>query len=142
MLLRGGSGVEEDDLRITFSCGGGSGPGAYTVGIDILFQSLDAQSHVAITVYQGSSSIVLYSNTFIPSGIPSGGCPSAPFPGVTDSDCGGAANGHVFFGICSTTPNIGRIVIDDFDADSLFPDANIGYDTIYVRGPGGPGPSC
>ena len=132
--------VENDDLQVTFSCGGGSGPGAYAVGLDILFQSLDAASFLSITVFQGSSSTTLFVNGFIPTGIP--GCGPASFTGVTDPACGGAPGGHVFFGICSTTPTIGKVVIDDYDGNNIFPDSNVGYDTIVVRGPGGPGPSC
>jgi hypothetical protein len=125
--------LENDDLALTFS------PGVYAVGFDILFQSKDQASFVGIEV-QDVSGTTIYFAVVNPTMIPTlvSGCVVS-----TDSACGGDPAGNLFLGFCRTTPTIGKVIVDDFDNDATFPDSNIGYDTIRVRGPGGgSGPDC
>jgi hypothetical protein len=128
--------VEQDGVQLTFCAGG-----VYAVAFSILFQSLDAQSYVSISVYDTSASpsLLWSSGLLLSTGVPS--CPPA-YPGaISDPPCGGAPHGEVFFGVCSTTP-IGRIDVDETDSDNVNPDSNVGYDTIRVRNPSGGPPTC
>jgi hypothetical protein len=98
---------ENDDLELRFAT-----PVA-AFGFDLLYQSLDCCSFVGITI-RDSAGVVIYANPFIPSGGFGAGGP------------GGAE----FVGFVSDSANIARIVIDEFDGDPNFPDANIGFDTF------------
>ena len=125
--------IENDDLEVTFS------PPVYGVGFDLLFQSIDSGSFIGVTVYSPSNA-VLYSNGFIPTPA----CPPTYDPG-----CGGNPSGSMFVGFCSSPSGggsgfqpIGRIVVDDFDSDSTFPDSNIGFDTFRIRAASGGMPTC
>lgn len=90
---------------------------ASSFGFDILWQSRDGLTFgVDIQVYD-TMDMLLYSGA-----VPMGG---GFFSGPGGSD---------FWGITSTSANIKRIVVDDTDNDSNFPDANIGYDTFRFGG--------
>jgi hypothetical protein len=101
--------LENDDLDVRFPT-----PVA-AVGFDILHQSLDCCSFVGIFVFD-QNGVVLYANPFIPSGGFGAGGPG----------------GSQFVGFVSSTPDIKRILVDEFDGDPNFPDANIGFDTFRV----------
>ena len=87
-------------------------------GIDLLFQSLDGFSLAGVTVYGPDDATTLYSDTFL----------SIP------SQNGG---GTYFLGFVSdsATTNIGRIVFNDDDDNSVNPDSNLGYDTLRFVAP-------
>jgi hypothetical protein len=98
---------ENDDLELRFAT-----PVA-AVGFDLLYQSLDCCSFVGITIHDPAG-VVIYANPFIPSGGFGAGGP------------GGAE----FVGFVSSSADIARIVIDEFDGEPNFPDSNIGFDTF------------
>lgn len=104
--------LENDDLELDFISP------VSAVGFDILFQSLDCCSFVGITVF-GPSGEILYANPMIPSGTGAGGDPG----------------GSIFVGFVSSSTNIAKIVVDESDDNSIFPDSNIGYDTFRFRSP-------
>jgi hypothetical protein len=106
--------LENDDLQVTFN------PPVSAIGFDILFQSLDYASYVGITIFDRQGDI-LFSDPFISTG--------------SEAD-GGARGGSIFVGFVSRSGNIARIVVDEFDDDNEYPDANIGYDTFRLRVPG------
>jgi len=101
--------TERDGLRLDFSVP------VMAVGFDLLFQSLDCCSFVELSVF-GPSGELLYSNPFIDSGRGDGGDPG----------------GSIFVGFVSAFKNIASVVVDEFDNDNVFPDANIGYDTLRI----------
>jgi parallel beta-helix repeat protein len=102
--------AENDDLDLQF-------PGEVrAVGFDVLFQSLDCCSYVAITVF-GPNGHVLYSNQMIP---------------TSSVSEGGDPGGHVFVGFVSKSMRIARILVDEFDENNEYPDSNVGYDTFRV----------
>ncbi len=101
--------IENDDLKLEFN------PPVYAVGFDILFQSLDCCSFVAISVFDPSGTL-LYSNSSIP----------------TNNEPGGAPGGSIFVGFASPSANIASIVIDDYDGNNVYPDANIGFDSFRL----------
>jgi hypothetical protein len=99
---------ENDDLMLVLSP-------VRAIGFDILYQSLDGQSCTAIAIFDGSGN-VLYNNNFI------------PIPG----DGGQPPGGTTFVGFVSNSPNIAKIIIDEFDENELNPDSNIGFDSIRI----------
>lgn len=99
--------VENDDLVVHFD------HPMSAVGFDLLFQSLDAYSGVAVSLLDPSGA-PLYTNSLIPSGSVDGGGPGAPW----------------FVGFVSPAPNIATLVIDETDDNVIWPDANIGFDTF------------
>lgn len=101
--------LENDDLDVIL------GTPVAAVGFDILHQSLDCCSFVGITVFD-QNGVPIYANPFIPSGGSGAGGPGGP----------------EFVGFVSHTPNIKRIVVDEFDSDPNFPDSNIGFDTFRI----------
>ena len=103
--------LENDDLKITFA------QPVSAVGFDILFQELDFFSGVGVTILDANGN-VLYSNSNLPDGSGAGG---------------GAPGGAVFFGFVSSRANIATIIIDEYDGNADFPDANIGFDTFRVK---------
>jgi hypothetical protein len=38
--------------------------------------------------------------------------------------------GAVFVGFTASAPRIAKLVIDEYDSNNIFPDANIGFDTF------------
>jgi hypothetical protein len=109
--------VENDDLVVTF------GHPVTAVGFDVLFQSLDCCSYVAIDVRDQSGAVLAH---FDP--MPTGQPESADF---------GPA-GSVFVGFTASAPSIASVTIDEYDDNNIFPDANIGYDTFrYTNRPAG-----
>lgn len=99
--------VENDDLVVRFD------QPVSAVGFDLLFQSLDDYSGVAVLLYDSSGSL-LYVNGLIPAGTNPAGSPGAPF----------------FVGFVSPSPNIATLVVDDTDDNEVWPDANIGFDSF------------
>jgi hypothetical protein len=98
--------IENDDLRLVFASP------VPAVGFDVLFQSFDGYSYVAVKVLSDTGSL-LYSNSMIPGGTGSGG------PG-----------GAEFVGFVSQEANIGQVVVNESDNNNINPDSNIGYDTF------------
>jgi RHS repeat-associated protein len=103
--------IENDDLKITFA------QPVSAVGFDLLFQELDLFSAVGVTFLDANGN-VLYSNSLLPDG---------------SSNGGGAPGGAVFVGFVSTRANIATIIVDEYDGNNEFPDANIGFDTFRVQ---------
>jgi len=106
--LAGGPDIlQRDGLQIDFATP------VSAFGIDLLFQSLDGFSLAGATVYGPDGTTVLFSNGFL---------------SVPAADGGGA----FFLGFVSDSAatNIGRIVFNDDDDDSVNPDSNLGYDTL------------
>ena len=83
------------------------------VGFDILFQSLDGASFAAIIVLDPSDEILF----------------SDPFIAI---DTIGISGGAQFVGFVSSTANITKIIIDEFDENNRNPDSNIGFDTFHL----------
>jgi RHS repeat-associated protein len=110
-LAQGNPLKENDDIRLTFA------EPVAAVGFDILFQSYDFYSAVAIKIYDPQGNI-LYQNSNLP---------------VLSQIGGGAPGGKEFFGFISKRSNIKTIVIDEYDGDNVYPDANIGLDSIRVQ---------
>lgn len=109
--------VENDDLTLVFS----SPVSAF--GFDHLSQSADGFSFTGIQVFDVNN-VSLFAGTV----------PISNIGGIG----GGAPGGADFWGIVSTQANIARIVIDEQDGDSAFPDANIGFDTFRYVAPTAP----
>ena len=104
--------VENDDLEILFD------PPTAAFGFDLLFQELDCCSFTGMTVYDAAGNVLLF-RASIPTGTVIPG-PGQLFPG-----------GAWFVGVASDV-EIARVVIDELDGDSGFPDSNIGFDTLRV----------
>lgn len=100
---------ENDDLQIIFEAP------VSAVGFDLLLQSQDCCSYADIKVYDAAGT-QLYS----------AGIPTFGYGG------GGEPGGDVFIGFVSASKNIARIVINDFDNDDLYADANIGFDSFRL----------
>ena len=103
--------IENDDIRMTFS------QPVAAVGFEILFQSYDFFSAVAVTIYDPEGNI-LYHNGNLP---------------VSTSNGGGAPGGSEFFGFVSSRSNIKSILIDESDGNSQYPDSNIGLAGLLVQ---------
>jgi hypothetical protein len=101
--------VEDDDLVVSFD------RPVTAVGFDVLFQSLDCCSFVSVTLTDPSGAVIAEYDP-IPTGQPEGAVAS---PG-----------GAVFVGFTASAPRIATLVVDEYDANAVFPDANIGYDTF------------
>lgn len=99
--------IENDDLRLVFASP------VSAVGFDVLFQSFDCCSNVAVKVFSDTGSL-LYSNHNIPTGRSGAGQP------------GGAE----FVGFVSQAKNIGQVLVNEYDHNNINPDSNIGYDTF------------
>ena len=100
---------ERDSLQIDFAMP------VSAFGIDILFQSLDFASFVSFQLFGPTLASVL-SGDIVDQGFGNGGAPG----------------GDVFVGFVSNDPltNIRRIIFTETDDNEVFPDANIGYDTL------------
>ena len=103
--------LENDDLTVLFSSP------VQAFGFDHLSQSADGCSFTWVYVY-APSDILLYSG---PMPITGGGC---------DAGNGGAPGAPDFWGIVSSGVNIKKVVVDEYDSDAAYPDANIGFDTF------------
>lgn len=102
--------LQNDDLELVFA------PPVSAVGFDLLYQALDGNSYVGITVY-GRQGETLFARS--------------PIPATNRVRSGGAE----FVGFTSSAANIARIVIDEHDDDNICPDSNVGFDTFRVVGP-------
>ncbi len=101
--------IEQDSLQLTFATP------LTAFGFDHLSQSADGFSFTSIQVFDTSNAL-LFSGT-------------VPISNINGQG-GGAPGGADFWGIVSQSANIARIVINEGDGDSSFPDNNIGYDTF------------
>jgi hypothetical protein len=101
--------VEDDDLTLEFA------EPVSAFGFDHLSQSSDGYGFTSIQVFDPSN-VLLFSGM-------------VPISNI-DGMGGGAAGGADFWGIVSDTANIKRIVIDEGDGNSTYPDCNIGFDTF------------
>jgi len=99
--------IENDDLRLVFASP------VSAVGFDVLFQSFDCCSYVAVRVFSDTGRL-LYSRHEIPTGKSGAGQP------------GGAE----FVGFVSQAKNIGQVLVNEYDQNKINPDSNIGYDTF------------
>jgi hypothetical protein len=100
--------IENDDLELVFA------PPLAAFGFDHLSQSADGFSFTSANVFNQSNSLIF-----------SGAIPISNLGG------GGAPGGPDFWGVIGTGGDlIGRILIDEADANAEFPDANIGFDTF------------
>lgn len=108
--------VENDDLEITFTTP------VRSFGFDLLSQSLDGVGYIGFAVYNQLNVIIMTGALTISDS--------------NTSTFGGEPGGANFFGFIATGPDlIGRIWIDEYDADASFPDANIGFDTFRYAAP-------
>jgi hypothetical protein len=101
--------VENDDLVVSFR------RPVSAVGFDVLFQSRDCCSFVSIDLIDPSDAVLAHYDP-IPTGEPEN---MATGPG-----------GAVFVGFTASAPRIAKLVIDEYDDNNIFPDANIGFDTF------------
>jgi len=101
--------VENDDLVVTFR------RPVTAVGFDVLFQSLDCCSFVAVSLLDPTGAVIARYDP-LPTGRP-------------DTAVGDPA-GAVFVGFTASAPSIATVIIDEYDDNNIFPDANIGYDTF------------
>jgi len=116
VLSPGGSdpALEEDDLTLTFATP------VRAAGLDVVFDVPDGSSFTSISFFDTSNTL-LFSDSFIPA--PNG------------------APGSQFVGLVSSSANIARIVLDEFDPTAN--DDNVAYDSIVfspaAAAPGGGG---
>lgn len=108
-LAPGPDSGQEDSVTMEFT------PPVFAVGFDHLSQSADGFGFSFVGVYDGSGSL-LYSG-------------SVPISNVGGMG-GGAPGAADFWGVVSATSNIARIEIYELDADSQYPDCNIGMDSV------------
>lgn len=106
--------IEKDDLTLDFDTP------TTAFGFDHLSQSADGFSFTNISVFDDLNNL-LYS----------GIVPISNVGGLG----GGAPAGDDFWGITSTSANIKRIVVDEMDDNNVYPDSNIGFDTIRIARP-------
>jgi hypothetical protein len=100
--------IEGDSLTLEFQT-----PVTY-FGFDLLSQSADGVSFASIKVFDPNSNL-LYSGKL----------------GISDLGGGGAPGGADFWGIWTTAgTTIGRVEILEGDDDAMYPDSNIGYDSL------------
>lgn len=113
VLSPGGSSttLEDDDLSLLFATP------VRAAGLDVVFDDPDGLSFVSISFFDPSNTL-LFSDGFIPS--PAG------------------APGYQFVGLVSSSANIARIVLDEFDGSP--PDDHVAYDSV-VFSPAAPAPS-
>jgi hypothetical protein len=106
-LFPGGALPQKDSIQFTFA-------GAFSFGLDVLFQSLDGLSLATYTVKSGESII-------------GSGALNIPNTGT---------GGSFFLGFRTNNPAelITSIVISDNDDDATNPDSNLGYDTLRLGG--------
>jgi len=100
--------LENDDLTLVFD------PPVAAFGIDHISQSADGFSFTTVTVLDPNNA-VLFSGSIPVSNLGGGG---------------GAPAGADFWGVVSTAPDIRKVVFNEQDEDSLFPDCNIGFDSV------------
>ncbi len=111
--------IEDDDLTLVFS-----NPLA-AFGFDHLSQSADGFSFTGVQVFNLSNSL-LFSGTI----------------NISNFGGGGAPGGADFWGVVATGSDlIGRIIINEQDGNSTFPDSNIGFDSFRFAGQVIPEPS-
>jgi len=101
--------VEDDDITMEFQFP------IHVLGFDILSQSADGYGSIQIKVY-GLNHAVLFSG-------------SAP---ISTLGGGGAPAGTDFWGIISDQP-IYSLAINEGDNNNVYPDSNIGIDTVIVE---------
>ncbi|MEG3436656.1 hypothetical protein V0288_05945 [Pannus brasiliensis CCIBt3594] len=89
-------------------------------GLQLLYQSLDADSYLWYYAYDSSNNLL--SSGLIPA--------SSPLPGNAFDP--GAPGGEDFWGIVSSENNIRRIEFDEQDDNNIWPDSNIGYAAFRV----------
>ncbi len=100
--------LENDDLELVFS------PGVTAFGFDHLSQSADGISFTAIEVFN-QANVLLFSDIVA----------------ITDVGGFGGPAGADFWGIIADGGEvIGRIAFDEQDNNEVFPDCNIGFDTV------------
>ena len=109
--------VENDDLELVFQ------QPVSAFGFDHLSQSADGFSFTSIQVFNQFDVLIPGGTVMVP---------ISP----TNAIVGGAPAGADFWGVTTTGGDlIGRIVISEDDADSKFPDSNIGFDTFRFTPP-------
>jgi hypothetical protein len=107
---------ENDDMMLVFN------PPVGAVGFDLLFQSLDGDSLVDISIFDSSDNLLA-------------SYPSVPTPWLPPiAPSRASPGGSSFVGFVSDSNNIARIVIDERDSNNEWPDNNIGMDTL-IFGP-------
>lgn len=111
-LVPGPDPREIDDLQISFAAP------IRAFGIDLLFQSLDSSSYIDVRLLRGGVEIAVV-QVFTPS-LPGGSPAGSHFIG--------------FVSVASDT-DFDTIQFRESDNDENFPDANIGYDTLYFAQP-------
>jgi len=99
--------VEGDSIRLEFD------PPVTAVGFDILEQLADGSLYL-VRVYDQGNNLIFSEEVVTPNQTSSSG-------------------GSNFYGIVSSEQNISRIEFEDTDNNAVFPDANIGYDTLRIR---------
>ena len=107
-LVPGPDPREIDDLQISFAAP------IKAFGIDILFQSLDSSSYINVRLLRGDVEIAVV-QVFTPN-LPGGSPAGSHFIG--------------FISVVSET-DFDTIQFRESDSDANYPDANIGYDTLY-----------
>ncbi len=110
-LVPGSALAEEDSLEILFAVP------QQAVGLDLLFQSLDSGANTTVQAFgPGGASLAFLSV-------------------ATAGGAGGAPGGSFFIGFVSddVSTHIARLLVTESDGNRIFPDSNIGYDTLrYV----------
>ncbi|UCD78883.1 MAG: PEP-CTERM sorting domain-containing protein [Desulfobacterales bacterium] len=109
-LVPGPNPAQQDSLQLDF------GNPLTAFGIDLLFQSLDSSSLTSYQVRDSALNLLL-----------EGSVDFGPLGGSV-GDPGGA----FFIGFVSDSPltNFSRIIFTESDGNAIYPDANIGYDTL------------
>ncbi len=110
-LVPGPANAEADSLQLVL------GTPQQAFGLDILFQSLDCCPFTSFQVFDGANQLL------------ASGQVSSP-----NSSGGGVPGGSVFLGFVSDSANIAKIIISDSDGNDVFPDNNIGFDTVRFGG--------
>ena len=103
--------AEKDSLEILFSVP------QQAVGLDLLFQSLDDGSNTTVQAFGPGGASVAFLSV------------------ATAGGAGGAPGGSFFIGFVSddVATHIARLLVTESDGNAIFPDSNVGYDTLrYV----------
>jgi hypothetical protein len=118
VLAPGNDAVEEDSLTLIFT------QPVKAFGFDLLYQSLDGFSLVAITI-KDSNNNILFGAPYINL--------NAPDYMIPSGQSGDLSGGSDFWGFVSDNTNIAKIEIVESDDSNGFPDSNIGYDTFRFQ---------
>jgi hypothetical protein len=105
--------VQKDSLRITFA------QPVAAFGLDVLFQSLDGASFVAVQVFDASNALIVSQSLSIPA-VGNG----------ADATSGSPRGGSYFVGFVSDFAEIGSVAFLESDDGQGNPDSNVGYDTF------------